>query len=286
MAAVNDEGLSLLKLFEGLSLDAYADIVGVHTIGYGHTAGVQPGDTITGAQAENLLHSDLDTFSGGVARLVKVSVSDNEFSALVSLAYNIGLDNFQKSTTLKRLNAGDHLGAADAIDLWNKGRVNGKLVVLPGLVRRRAAERALFLKPEGAAGQSDAIELNTRLPPSRERGSLSDSRTVQGAIVAGGAGAVAAAGAASQSAVIENPAAGSGAAPAPTAPATTPDTAHPPSATPAPAPAGTTLPGYVQHTAKVFNEYPEIYLAAAVLIVLAAAWILWARVDDWNYARR
>jgi len=146
-AQINVEGLSLLKLFEGLRLEAYLDAVGIWTIGYGHTAGVRPGDTVTPAQAESLLENDLHAFARGVSHLVRVPLNENEFAALVSLAYNIGLGKLAKSRVLKRLNAGDRRGAADAFDLWNKGRVDGQLAILPGLSRRRAAERTLFLKP-------------------------------------------------------------------------------------------------------------------------------------------
>src|SRR5262249_44588252 len=156
--------------------------------------------------------------------------------------YNIGLGAFVKSTALKRLNAGDRLGAADAIELWNKGHVNGKLVILPGLARRRAAERALFLQPI-EAGPSRAPQLNTRLPPGPERGNqrvnLSDSRTIQGSAVAGGAGAVAVAGAASQTTVAQSEAkAGTTPAPAPSTDAPPPATegsAAPPPVTETPA---------------------------------------------------
>jgi lysozyme len=147
----NAEGLRLIKQFEGLRLEAYADAVGVLTIGYGHTRGVQPGDTIGEADAERLLREDIAATEAALAKLIAVPVNGNEFSALVSLAYNIGAANFAKSSVLRRLNADERTGAADAILLWVKGRVSGKLVRLEGLARRRAAERALFLKPEQPA---------------------------------------------------------------------------------------------------------------------------------------
>lgn len=142
------EGLHLIKQFEGLRLEAYVDAVGVLTIGYGHTRGVKPGDTISEADAERLLLDDVAETEAAIATLLRVPVNGNEFSALVSLAYNVGAANFAKSSVLRHLNAGDRAGAAEAILLWSKGRVNGKLALLPGLARRRAAERALFLKPD------------------------------------------------------------------------------------------------------------------------------------------
>jgi lysozyme len=151
---INAEGLQLVKHFEGLRLTAYLDPVGLWTIGYGHTAGVRPGDTISEVEAERLLLSDLAQFEAGVAGRAMVAVNENEFSALVSLAFNIGLANFARSSVLKRLNAGNRSGAANGFALWNKGRVHGQLVVLPGLTRRRAAEKTLFLKPVAPAGAS------------------------------------------------------------------------------------------------------------------------------------
>ena len=145
--SVNALGLDLIKTFEGLATQAYVDAVGVLTIGYGHTRNVKLGDRITAQQAEQRLIDDLAAFERGVARLVTAQINDNQFSALVAFAYNVGLNALKGSTVLKRLNGGDMAGAAEALEQWNKGIVNGELCVLPGLVRRRAAERALFLKP-------------------------------------------------------------------------------------------------------------------------------------------
>jgi lysozyme len=296
-AQVNNDGLNLIKQFEGLSLDSYQDAVGIWTIGYGHTGNVQHGQTISNAQADGLLEGDVTSTAAGVARLLKVPVSDNQFSAMVSLAYNIGLGNFAQSTVLKQVNAGNAIAAADAFELWNKGHVDGQLVILPGLSSRRSAEKALFLKPEGPAGESSAIEQNTRLPPGPERGNqrtnLSDSRTMQGSAVAGGAGAVAAAGAASQSATAEHPS-GAATATAPTpsgsntgsAPPTTTGAAAPPATSPGAATAQQPLPSIVQRTSQLFHDYPEIYLVAAVLILLSIALIIFARVDDWVSGKR
>jgi len=133
----------LIKSFEGLELEAYLCPANIWTIGYGHTGNVKEGDSITKAEAEALLDKDLQTFRNGVKRLVKVPLNENQFGALVSFAYNIGLGSLQSSTLLKMLNAGDYTGAADQFLRWNKS--GGK--VLTGLVRRREAERAVFLTP-------------------------------------------------------------------------------------------------------------------------------------------
>jgi lysozyme len=134
----------LIKSFEGLELEAYLCPANVWTIGYGHTKGVKKGDKITKEQAEKLLDEDLAFFRNGVKRLVKVALNKNQFGALVSFAYNLGLGSLESSTLLKMLNAKDYQGAADQFLRWNKSK--GK--VLTGLVRRREAERAVFLTPE------------------------------------------------------------------------------------------------------------------------------------------
>ena len=136
----SQKGLDLIKSFEGLRLSAYKDVVGVVTIGYGTTSGVKMGDTVTKECAEELLREDVQRFEGYVDRLVKVPLTQGMFDALVSFTYNLGPGALEKSTLLDQLNRGDYDGAAAQFDRWNKA--GGK--VLAGLVRRRAAERALF----------------------------------------------------------------------------------------------------------------------------------------------
>ncbi|MBD3881125.1 lysozyme [Phormidium tenue FACHB-886] len=138
---INAKGLRLLKSFEGLRLTAYLDPVGIWTIGYGTTSGVGPGMQITEAQAEAFLKRDLARFENAVANLVEVPLSSDQFSALVSFAYNVGEGALANSTLLRLLNQGDFRGAADQLLRWNRGD-SGEL---PGLTRRRRAERALFL---------------------------------------------------------------------------------------------------------------------------------------------
>ncbi len=149
---INARGLSLLKDAEGLRLNGYIDDVGVPTIGWGHTGpGVQVGQTITTAEAEQLLKNDLKHFEEVVSRNVKVPLNSNQFSALVSFTFNVGeggagADGFSNSTLLRKLNSGDYAGAANEFSRWNKGEVNGQIVELAGLTTRRANERALFLE--------------------------------------------------------------------------------------------------------------------------------------------
>ena len=137
---ISERGKDLIKLFEGCRLKAYDDGVGVWTIGYGHTVGVKPGDEITQEQADEWFSEESEQFSNKVQVLVLVEVNQNQFDALVSLAYNIGVGALSRSTLLRKLNAGDYQGAAEQFDVWNRG---GRKVML-GLVRRREQERKLF----------------------------------------------------------------------------------------------------------------------------------------------
>ncbi|MEG3919041.1 lysozyme [Microcoleus sp. POL10_C6] len=138
---INQDGVNLIKSFEGMEVEAYLDAVGVWTIGYGHTQGVYEGMTITEAQAEELLRKDLAEFEGYVSEAVQVSINENQFSALVSFTFNLGPENLFDSTLLKLLNQGDFQGAGDQFPRWNKAGSQE----LEGLTRRRKAERALFL---------------------------------------------------------------------------------------------------------------------------------------------
>lgn len=142
----SDKGISLIKQFEGCKLTAYQDSVGVWTIGYGWTQPVdgkpiRAGMTIKQETAERLLKTGLVSYESDVSRLVKVSLTQGQFDALVSFTYNLGARSLSTSTLLRKLNAGDYAGAADEFLRWNKA--GGK--VLNGLTRRREAEHALFL---------------------------------------------------------------------------------------------------------------------------------------------
>ena len=191
---VNAAALALIKSFEGLRLAAYRDAAGVWTIGYGHTAAAGPpavyrGQEIDEAEAEAILRADLERFEDQVQRLVTVELNDNEFGALVSLCFNIGAAAFAGSTCLKRLNKGDRKGAAEALTWWNKATVQGRKVRLAGLVRRREAERQLFLAPPEA--QVEALEEAQEIASAAQetRRSWLSSRTVAGAAAAA-AGAI------------------------------------------------------------------------------------------------
>lgn len=142
--AVNERGLDVIRRSEGLRLKSYY-LAGQWLIGYGHAATARKDMTITVDHADLLLLSDVRQAEEGVRRLVKVPLNENEFSALVSLAYNMGVGAFQKTEVLRRLNAGDRAGAADAFRFLVFADIGGERVALAALKRRRAAERALFL---------------------------------------------------------------------------------------------------------------------------------------------
>ncbi len=141
---INDDGLNLLKSFEGCKLTSYKDIVGILTIGYGHTGSdVKENQTITQSEADEILKSDLERFEKGVLDLCKlVTLNPNQFSALVCFSFNVGLGALKTSTLLKLLNTKEFTKAADEFLKWNKA--GGKEV--SGLTSRREAERQLFLK--------------------------------------------------------------------------------------------------------------------------------------------
>lgn len=140
---INDLGLALVKKWEGLFLTAYRDIAGIWTIGYGHTGGVRKGDTITSPQAVILLRQDLALHEAVVD--ARGASTDNQFAAMVSLAFNVGNGGFLGSTVLRRHKEGNFAAAADAFLMWDKAHVDGQLVVVQGLLNRRKAERKLYL---------------------------------------------------------------------------------------------------------------------------------------------
>lgn len=162
------EAVRLICESEGLRLKAYRCPAGIPTIGWGETDGVQMGDVCTKEAADRWLCEDLVDRSKVVRDLCTRAPSRNELGAFVSLAYNIGLEAFKKSTALKLHNAGDHQGASRAICLWDKARVNGVLTVLPGLTARRAREQALYLTPDEPSTEPmpQAVEAESNLAAS------------------------------------------------------------------------------------------------------------------------
>lgn len=135
-------GLNLITEYEGLRLQAYKCPADKWTIGYGHTDGVSANDVITEEDALFFLRQDVAETERVVSQYVHVPLTQNQFDALVSFAFNVGVGNFRTSTLLKKINAGDDDGATREFGRWI--HAGGK--TLPGLVRRREAERVLFLK--------------------------------------------------------------------------------------------------------------------------------------------
>ena len=146
---LNEAGKTLIKSFEGLKLAAYKCSANKDTIGYGNTfyedgTPVKPGDKITRERAESLFELIAAEFEEKVRPLIKANLTENQYSALVSFAYNAGLGNLQKSTLLRKLNANPNDSTIRAEFMkWNKA--GGK--VLNGLTRRRQAEADLYFKP-------------------------------------------------------------------------------------------------------------------------------------------
>jgi len=169
----NAAGLSLIRQAEGLRLRAYPDpgtggdpwTIGIGTTVYPDGRKVRRGDRCTPQQADEYLAHDLQGFERDVAAMVTVPLTGNQFSALVSFAYNVGASSLRSSTLLRLLNAGDYAGAANQFPRWN--RAAGR--VLPGLVRRRAAERDLFLSADSAPQHAVGLLSATDTPTTMEK---------------------------------------------------------------------------------------------------------------------
>jgi len=139
--------VELVKRFEGLRRQAAQLPDGGWTIGYGHTRSAREGAAVSPEDAEALLYYDLSEVAQKVEAWTFTPLNQNQFEALTALAFNIGLENFQRSTVLKRVNEGQHLRAASAFELWRKSDIGGEALVVDALVRRRAAEKAHYLTP-------------------------------------------------------------------------------------------------------------------------------------------
>jgi len=150
---LSTKGIALIKNFEGLRLNAYRDVAGVWTIGYGSTRyhdgrTVKPGDKLSSEeQASALFTNTLGQYEEAVNDYVKVSLNQNQFDALVSFTYNEGTGALRASTLLHKLNEKDYQGASDQFPVWNKvtNPGTGEKEVNPTLSSRRKAERQLFL---------------------------------------------------------------------------------------------------------------------------------------------
>lgn len=145
IAAVN-----IIKEFEGFKSHAYIDTDGTPVIGYGLSQikgeSVQIGDRISPDEANVALHSQLQVIQQELDKAIKVDLSDEQLGAIASLSFNAGVNHIADSTLVKKINAGNYADAANEFLRWDKANVRGRLVQLPGLTRRRRAERELFLQ--------------------------------------------------------------------------------------------------------------------------------------------
>ena len=185
------DGLALVKEFEGLRLKAYKCPALVWTIGYGHTSSagapiVTSDLEITRDEAEEVLKRDMGQYEDGVRKLVTIGITQGQFDALVDFAYNAGVGALQKSTLLKRVNAGKFDEVPAEFMKWTKG--GGK--ELPGLVRRRRAEVKLW---RGMDTEKPVCNDEARAEPDQPKASkkITQSKEANAAVVAGGLGTVA-----------------------------------------------------------------------------------------------
>lgn len=177
--SISNTGIAHLKQWEGVKLVAYRDVAGIWTIGYGSTGPhVTPGLKITAQQAEDLLRKDLVRFEQAVNRLVTVPLTQYQYDALVSLAFNIGVTAFEKSTLLKVLNKGQYDKVPDQIARWNMA--GGKRV--QGLVNRRSAEIGLWNK--GQFVSSHGVRASVSTSPNTVVAAVGGAAAAGGAAVA------------------------------------------------------------------------------------------------------
>lgn len=190
---INLAGRAIIKDSEGLRLTAYLCPAGTPTVGWGHTGpGVIVGMTISQSMADAMFAKDMEWAEDAVDAYCKVPCDDNQFAAMVSLCFNIGAAGFKSSSVLRLHNAGKFAEAAASFALWNKATVSGELVVMPGLVIRRAREAALYMAK--AAETTPSQQATPPMPQVVEPPkSVASSKTVAvGAVsVAAGAATVA-----------------------------------------------------------------------------------------------
>lgn len=185
---INEKGVALIIEFEGFRSEAYLCPAGVWTIGYGSTKGVKQGDRITMYDAKERLKRELAEYEQGVLSALTVQPNENEFSACVVLAYNIGVAGFKNSSVVKAHNRGDKEAAARAFNLWNKATVGGVKKTLPGLTRRRMAEANLYLTPVEQFG-AEPEPLPQAIEPERP---MTASTINRASVVAGSTATIAA----------------------------------------------------------------------------------------------
>lgn len=170
-------GRAIIKKWEGLPkplanglYPPYICPTGYWTLGYGSLVDwngepvTKDSEPISLAEAEQLLTELLPRYEGYVSQNVKVPLNQNQFDALVSWTYNLGVGNLRSSTMLKKLNAGDYDAVPSELVRWNKGRINGISTVLPGLKARRSDEAALWATPVAPSLKESILEASRGLP--------------------------------------------------------------------------------------------------------------------------
>jgi len=193
---ISINGINLIKKFEGLHrvqedgmISSYRCPAGKWTISWGHCRGVRSGMKINMAEAERLLQEDLSDHGKAVKRHVNVPLTQYQYDALTSFVFNLGEGNFKSSTLLKKLNQGMYDEVPEQLMRWNKARVDGKLVPLNGLTRRRAAEAALFSSDAALPSDEGGSEMPQKVSAAAPK-KLSQSKTMAGAGIAGAATAM------------------------------------------------------------------------------------------------
>ena len=175
---VSRAAITLIKRFEGFRAKAAELEDGRWTIGYGHTRTARGGTQIAEGDAEALLLYDLINVAHAVNEWTYAPLNQNQFDALVSFAFNIGLENFRRSTTLRRINEGRMLEAALAMELWRRADFEGERIVVDALVRRRSYEKSLFLKPMDAWAPAPSPVLPPKIDYDVAPFTLTDTPTV------------------------------------------------------------------------------------------------------------
>ena len=193
---ISPQGTNLVKKFEGLHrvqddgmVSAYRCVAGVWTCGFGATKGVRSGTKWTKEYCDERLVDDLNDHGKAVKRHVNVPLTQFQYDALTSFVFNLGEGAFKSSTLLKKLNKGMYDEVPEQLMRWNKARVEGKLVPLNGLTRRRAAEAALFSSDAALPSDEGGSEMPQKVSAAAGK-SLAKSKTMAGAGIAGAATAM------------------------------------------------------------------------------------------------
>jgi lysozyme len=144
--ATSANGLALIQQYEGFRAEPTRLPDGTWVVGYSHVRVGEPGEPVNENEARELLALDVAAYEKLVNARITQALNQAQFDALVSFAFSVGAESFEQSQVLRRVNAGDYVAAACAIDAWRKADIGGETVIVDSLVRRRAAEKALFLR--------------------------------------------------------------------------------------------------------------------------------------------